>query len=159
MKPIFAPIARPAMIVPSMMECGSCRKMRWSLQVPGSDSSPLTSTYFGCWLCLGTNDHFSPVGEAGAAASAQAGGLHLADDPLGGLPEALPQRLVSAKLDILVDVGRALAKAEGEQSHFIGMGDKFGHQSAPSFVLRLSRRIRRGPCPSFPGSGFRGSHS
>src|SRR5579862_3239400 len=56
-------MARPAMIVPSMTACGSCRKMRWSLQVPGSLSSPLTSTYFGLALCFGTKDHFMPVGK------------------------------------------------------------------------------------------------
>src|SRR6185312_15243439 len=62
MKPTFAPMARPAIIVPSMTECGSCRKIRWSLQVPGSLSSPFTNTYFGFSLCLGTKDHFMPVG-------------------------------------------------------------------------------------------------
>ena len=62
--------------------------------------------------------------EAGAAAAAQAGGLHLVDDPLGRLAETLLQRLIAAELDVLVDIGRALAKAEGEQSHFIGMGDE-----------------------------------
>ena len=51
------------MMVPSMTACGSCRKIRWSLQVPGSLSSPLTRTYFGLADCLGTNDHFMPVGK------------------------------------------------------------------------------------------------
>src|SRR5258705_95208 len=46
MKPSFDPMASPAIIVPSMTACGSSRKMMWSLQVPGSDSSPLTRTYF-----------------------------------------------------------------------------------------------------------------
>ena len=50
-------------MVPSMTACGSCRKMTWSLQVPGSDSSPLTSTYLGFSDCLGTKDHFMPVGK------------------------------------------------------------------------------------------------
>src|ERR1700761_9064823 len=63
MKPIFAPMARPAIMVPSMTACGSCRKMTWSLQVPGSDSSPLTRTYLGFSETLGTNDHFMPVGK------------------------------------------------------------------------------------------------
>src|SRR5579859_7501987 len=63
MKPILEPMARPAMITPSITEWGSCSKMRRSLQVPGSLSSPLTSTYFGFADCLGTNDHFIPVGK------------------------------------------------------------------------------------------------
>ena len=48
-------------MTPSMTECGSCSKIRRSLQVPGSLSSPLQSTYFGLTDCLGTNDHFIPV--------------------------------------------------------------------------------------------------
>src|SRR5580704_1085903 len=56
-------MARPAMMVPSMTACGSCRKIRWSLQVPGSLSSPLTRTYLGLEDCLGTKDHLSPAGK------------------------------------------------------------------------------------------------
>ena len=53
--------AVPAIIAPSMIECGSCSKIRRSLQVPGSLSSPLHRMYFGFADCLGTNDHFIPV--------------------------------------------------------------------------------------------------
>ena len=73
---------------------------------------------------LGHERPLQPGREAGAAAAAQAGGLHLVDDPFGRLPEALLQRLIAAQLDIFVDIGRALAKAEGEQPDFIGMGDE-----------------------------------
>ena len=52
------------------------RKMRWSLQVPGSDSSPLTRTYLGFSRLLGHEGPLHAGGEAGAAAAAQAGGLH-----------------------------------------------------------------------------------
>ena len=62
---------------PSMTACGSCSKISRSLQVPGSLSSPLHRMYFGFADCLGTNDHFIPVLNPGAAASAQAGILHL----------------------------------------------------------------------------------
>ena len=34
-----------------------------SLQVPGSDSSALTTRYFGFGLSCGMNDHFIPVGK------------------------------------------------------------------------------------------------
>src|SRR5246127_5262874 len=61
MYPLFAPTASPAIITPSITECGSCSKISRSLQVPGSLSSPLHSTYFGLDDCLGTNDHFMPV--------------------------------------------------------------------------------------------------
>src|SRR4051794_35858292 len=62
MNPSFDPIASPAMMVPSITAWGSCKKIRWSLHVPGSLSSPLINTYLGFADCLGTNDHFSPVG-------------------------------------------------------------------------------------------------
>jgi hypothetical protein len=48
--------------------------------------------------------------EARAAAPAQAAGLHLVDDPLRPLREALLHGLVAAQLDVAVDVGRALPK-------------------------------------------------
>src|ERR1035441_1931369 len=63
MKPIFEPTASPAIIAPSITACGSSRKRTWSLHVPGSDSSPFTSTYFGLGDALGTNDHFIPMGK------------------------------------------------------------------------------------------------
>src|SRR5471030_3013930 len=58
---LFRSTARPAIIVPSITECGSCSKIRRSLQVPGSLSSPLQRMYFGFADCLGTNDHLRPV--------------------------------------------------------------------------------------------------
>ena len=61
MYPLAAPTARAAIITPSITACGSCSKISRSLQVPGSLSSPLHSTYFGFGDCLGTNDHFIPV--------------------------------------------------------------------------------------------------
>ena len=50
-------------MAPSMTACGSSRKRMWSLQVPGSDSSPLTRMYFGLGEVLGTKLHFMPVGK------------------------------------------------------------------------------------------------
>src|SRR5258708_13210522 len=63
MKQSLAPTARPAMMTPSITECGSCSRISRSLQVPGSLSSPLTRMYFGLSEVLGTNDHFMPVGK------------------------------------------------------------------------------------------------
>ena len=61
MYPVCEPTASAAIITPSITECGSCSKINRSLQVPGSLSSPLHSTYFGFADCFGTNDHFIPV--------------------------------------------------------------------------------------------------
>src|ERR1700687_4260851 len=63
MKPFAAPIARPAMMMPSIIWCGSISISGRSLHVPGSDSSALQMTYFGFGESLGTNDHFMPVGK------------------------------------------------------------------------------------------------
>ena len=77
MKPILEPMARPAIMVPSMTACGSCRKITWSLQVPGSDSSPLTRTYLGLVATvLGTKLHFMPVGKPAPPRPRRAGGFH-----------------------------------------------------------------------------------
>ena len=115
------------MMVPSMTACGSCRKRTWSLQVPGSLSSPLTRTYLGLSDCLGTNDHFHAGGKACSAAAAQAGGLHRIDDALGAEVERHPRRLIAVELEVLVDVGGALAEAALEDNDFLGMGDGGGH--------------------------------
>ena len=63
MNPFFAPIARPAIAIPSIIWCGSISINGRSLHVPGSDSSALQITYFGFGESLGTNDHFIPVGK------------------------------------------------------------------------------------------------
>jgi len=60
-------------------------------------------------------------GEAGAAATAQAGGFHGVDDPLGAFGNGLLGGLVAVELDVLVDVRGAHTKALGEDLHFIGM--------------------------------------
>ena len=133
MKPIFAPMARPAIMVPSITACGSCRKITWSLQVPGSLSSPLTRTYFGLSDCLGTNDHFMPGGKARAAAPAQPGGLHLVDDPLGPFFNGVAHGLVAVQLEVLVDLRRALPKAARDDLYFIGMGNESRHRYTVSF--------------------------
>src|SRR5688572_25657246 len=62
MYPVFDPSAYDAMIIPSIIECGSyCIRQR-SLKLPGSLSSALQTTYFGFGESFGTNDHFIPVG-------------------------------------------------------------------------------------------------
>ena len=51
------------MITPSTSVCGLAIISGTSLQVPGSDSSALTTRYFGFGLSCGMNDHFMPVGK------------------------------------------------------------------------------------------------
>ncbi len=50
-------------MTPSTSVCGEAIMSGMSLQVPGSDSSALTTRYFGFGLSFGTNDHFMPVGK------------------------------------------------------------------------------------------------
>ena len=62
MKAFSAWIARDAMMTPSTSVCGLAIMSGMSLQVPGSDSSALTTRYVGFGLSFGMNDHFMPVG-------------------------------------------------------------------------------------------------
>ena len=50
-------------MMPSTSVCGVAIISGMSLQVPGSDSSALTTRYFGFGLSCGTKDHFMPVGK------------------------------------------------------------------------------------------------
>ena len=103
--------ARPAIIAPSMTACGSCSKIRRSLQVPGSLSSPLHRTYFGLARLLGHERPLHAGRKARAAASAQIGGLHLSDDAIRAHFEGLSCRLVSVQFDVAIDIVRAHAEA------------------------------------------------
>ncbi len=51
------------MITPSTRTWGLPIISGMSLQVPGSDSSALTTRYLGLGLSCGMNDHFMPVGK------------------------------------------------------------------------------------------------
>ena len=62
MKAVLARIANDEMITPSTRTWGEAIMSGVSLQVPGSDSSALTTRYFGFGLSCGMKDHFIPVG-------------------------------------------------------------------------------------------------
>jgi hypothetical protein len=64
-----------------------------------------------------------PGGKSRAAAAAQVRRLHLVDDGVGLHGERLLQGLVAVELQIAVEVGRAQAKALGDDLYLIGMGD------------------------------------
>ena len=51
------------MITPSSRVCGLAIISGMSLQVPGSDSSALTTRYLGLGLSCGMKLHFMPVGK------------------------------------------------------------------------------------------------
>ncbi len=63
MKAWLARIAKEEMITPSTRVCGLAIISGMSLQVPGSDSSALTTRYFGLGLSCGMKPHFIPVGK------------------------------------------------------------------------------------------------
>ncbi len=62
MKAVLARIAWAAMMTPSIRVCGVAIMSGMSLQVPGSDSSALTTRYLGFGLSCGMKLHFMPVG-------------------------------------------------------------------------------------------------
>ena len=64
MNPSSAPTAKPAIVIASMMTNGSSSMSTRSLNVPGSDSSALQTTYFGFAGWAATAAHFRPVGKA-----------------------------------------------------------------------------------------------
>src|ERR1700712_916722 len=63
MNAVLARMAYAEMITPSTRVCGEAIISGMSLQVPGSDSSALTTRYLGLGLSCGMNDHFIPVGK------------------------------------------------------------------------------------------------
>ena len=62
MNACLALIAWAAMMTPSISVCGVAIMSGMSLQVPGSDSSALTTRYLGLGLSCGMKPHFMPVG-------------------------------------------------------------------------------------------------
>src|SRR5215469_34170 len=70
---------------------------------------------------LGDEGPLHARGEACSAAAAKAGSFHLADDPIGSFFDGELYGLVAIELDVLVDVGCALAEAAGENANFIRM--------------------------------------
>ena len=69
-------------MIPSISWCGSISASSRSLNVPGSPSSWLTTTYFGK-TSFGTKVHLTPVGNPAPPSPSQAGVLHELDQIVG----------------------------------------------------------------------------
>ena len=95
----------------------------WSLQVPGSLSSPLTSTYFGVSFAWVRKDHFMPVGKPAPPRPRRPEAFISAMIQSGTFSMHLRGR-VAVQFDVLVDVGSALPKTAGDDLYFFGMGDE-----------------------------------
>ena len=127
MKPSLEPMARPAIMVPSMTACGIVQEEDVVLAGAGLGLVSVDEDVFGLFGLLGDEGPLESGGEAGAAAAAHAGGFHGVDDPLGTFGDGLPDGLVAVELDVLFNVRCAQAEAAGEDFYFIGMGYECGH--------------------------------
>ena len=63
--------------------------------------------------------------------------LLYAQDEVGAVNDAviaeIARRIEISELDVLIDVGGALAPAAGNEFDFVGMGDELGHQRLLAF--------------------------
>ena len=76
------------------------------------------------WLgrFLGNKGPLQSGGKAGAATPAKVGGLDLINDVVGRHGQGFLHGLVTVELQVCLNIGRALAKALGDNFYFVGMG-------------------------------------
>src|SRR5579859_442775 len=82
---------------------------------------------FGLGRFLGYEGPLHAGGEAGAAAPAKVRRFDLIDDVVGRHAEGFLRGFVAIELEVSLDIGRALAKALGDDFYFIGMGSEVCH--------------------------------
>ena len=104
-------------------------------------------TYFGLADCLGTNDHFMPVGKPAPPRPRRLEAFISLMIHSGPCARHFLHGLVAAELDVLVDVGCAQAEAPGDDLHFIGMRDESRHSCGLLSVLACARYSARMPGP------------
>ena len=143
----LARIAKELMITPSTSVCGLAIISGMSLQVPGSDSSALTTRYFGFGLSCGMKPHFMPVGKPAPPRPRRPESLTASMTSSGRHAERLAQRGVPA----LVLVGRQRPGSVGVPVVGEDRGQRvgaFGRHSSPSarsgvvLVLGAGRGVR-----------------
>ena len=78
------------MITPSTSVCGLAIISGMSLQVPGSDSSALTTRYFGFGLSCGMKPHFMPVGKPAPPRPRRLEAFTVSTTSAGAIARALP---------------------------------------------------------------------
>ena len=83
--------------------------------------------YFGFADCLGTNDHFIPVLKPAPPRPRSPEFFTSLMMASGCMASAFCTAFVAVEREIAVDVGRALAKALGDDSYFVGMGNQVSH--------------------------------
>ena len=145
MNAVCARIAKQLMITPSTSVCGQAIISGTSLQVPGSDSSALTTRYLGFGLSCGMKPHFMPVGKPAPPRPRRLEALTASTISSGAIAERLAQPGVPA----LVLVGRQRPGAVGVPVVGEDGGQHVGHFVVPSrvrrvvLVLGLGRATRR----------------
>src|SRR5580692_12810459 len=78
---------------------------------------------------LGHERPFHPSVESSPPAAAQAGILHQIDNLIRLHSKRFLDGFIAVELTVAIDISRTLAKAFGDDLHFVGMGNQVSHFS------------------------------
>src|SRR5215212_1476032 len=135
MKARLQRMAYAEMITPSTRVCGEAIISGMSLQVPGSDSSALTTRYFGLGLSCGMKLHFIPVGKPAPPRPRRPESLTAVITPSGAIDRAFLSPSYPPR-----DSYAASVHARSASQLSVRIGVKV------SVIVVLHRRLRLGPC-------------